>query len=286
MSGLLNFRTLLKMIFGCAFFALGFDLFLRPNGLNAGGLSGFSMVITSVVKFGTIGIFTAILNIPLFAVSGIRIGRRFFILSLVGMALVSALIDAFSYLPVPETDPIIASLYGGALCGIGTGAVYTTGGTTGGIDILARLLKYRWQNVSIGLLVTCIDLVVAALTGFVFGDLNLTLYCGVAIIVSGQIVDAVVYRFDYSKVAMVISSEHTAIAGVIVNQLGRGATYLKGEGCFSGKERKVVLTAVKRNQLTELKRLVAKVDPNAFVIVQEAHQVLGDGFARYSEDSL
>ena len=181
---------------------------------------------------------------------------------------------------------MVASLYGGVLCGIGAGTVYTTGGTTGGSDILVRLLKRRWRDISIGWLDTGFNLIVAVLTGLVFRDINRTLYCGIAIVVSGQVVDAVVYRFDYSKVALVISKEHTAIANAIVRKLGRGATYLKGEGCYSGNEMKVVLTAVKRQQLSELKRLATEADPNAFIIVQEAHQVLGDGFAKYSIDSL
>lgn len=286
MFGILNTKVIIKMIVGCTCFALGFDLFLQPNELNAGGLSGLSMVIVYLLKFGTIGVFTSILNLPLFAVSGIKIGKRFFVLSLFGMLLVSVLIDLFAVLPTPDTDPLIASLYGGALCGAGAGIVYTTGGTTGGSDILARLLKRRWPDMSIGLLDTCLNFFVAVLTGLVFQDPNRTLYCGVAIVVSGQIVDAVVYRFDYSKVALVISKEHSAIADAIVGKMGRGATYLKGEGCYSGNEMKVVLTAVKRQQLSELKRLATEIDPNAFIIVQEAHQVLGDGFARYSVDSL
>lgn len=286
MSGLINFKTSVKIIIGCACFALGFDLFLQPNGLNAGGLSGLSMVIVSILKFATIGIFTGILNLPLFAVAGIKIGRKFFILSLIGMLLASAFIDLFMLLPVPVTDPLIASLYGGVLCGVGSGVVYTTGGSTGGSDIVVRLLKLRWQDMPIGIIDTCFDLIVAVLTGIVYGDINRALYSGIAIVISGQIIDAVVYRFDYSKVALVISSEHEAIAAAIVKKLKRGATYLRGEGCYSNQETKVVLTAVKRQQLAELKRLVVEADPNAFIIVQEAHQVLGDGFARYSRDSL
>ena len=124
------------------------------------------------------------------------------------------------------------------------------------------------------------------LTGIVFHDLACTLYSGVAIFVTGKVIDLVVYSFDYSKVALIISEHHREIAQAISDQLDRGATYLKGEGSFSGEEKMVVLTAVKKQQLAELKSLVAAIDPNAFVIVQEAHQVLGDGFTHYSKDSL
>lgn len=286
MPKLFDIKNILKILLGCAVFALGFDLFLLPNGLNAGGISGLSMVLVTILKFGTIGIFTGVLNLPLFAVAGIKIGSRFFVLSLFGMLLSSAFIDLFTLLPVPETDPLVASLYGGVLCGVGAGIVYTTGGSTGGSDIIVRLIKLKYRDVPIGLIDTGFDLVVAMLTGLLYADINRALYSGVAIVLSGQIIDAVVYRFDYSRVAMIVSCEHEKIAAVIGKRLGRGATFLYAEGSYSHNATKVVLTAVRRQQLTELKKLVAEADPNAFIIVQEAHQVLGDGFSRYSKDVL
>lgn len=286
MSGQKYVQSIIKIILGCAVFALGFDLFLQPNGLNAGGISGLSMVIISIVKVGTIGVLSGLLNLPLFAIAGIKIGKQFFTLSLFGLFLSSALIDLFALFPTPNTDPLLASVYGGVLCGIGVGIVYATGGSTGGSDIIVRLLKLHWRDVPIGLIATCFDLVIASLTGMVLGDVSKALYSGIAIVISGRIVDAVVYRFDYSRVALIISTKHDAIVQMVAEKLGRGATYLNGQGCYSGTEIKVVLTAVKRQQLTELKRLVNDVDPDAFVIVQEAHQVLGDGFSRYSGDAL
>ena len=142
------------------------------------------------------------------------------------------------------------------------------------------------MQLSIGTITIIYDLVVALLTGIAFRDVSRALYSGVAIFVSGKIMDAVVYRFDYSKVALIISPQYEEIARVIAARLDRGATFLNGEGSFSRKDTKVVLTAVKRQQLAELKALVVEIDPNAFIIMQEAHQVLGDGFARYSKDAL
>ena len=130
------------------------------------------------------------------------------------------------------------------------------------------------------------DGTVAVLTGVVFMDIQNALYSGIAIFVCGKIIDAVVYSFDYSKVALIISPHHEEIARVIAEKLDRGATYLHGEGSYTKAEKKVVLTAVKRQQVTDLKRLVVEIDPDAFIIVQDAHQVLGDGFARYSKYSL
>ena len=282
-------RTVLwfgKIIAGCLLFALGFDMFLEPNGLNAGGISGLAMILVHVLGFGSVGVVTALMNLPLFLAGGLKIGKKFFVGSLVGMATSSLALDLFSKLPVLETEPLLASLYGGVLCGIGLGMVFATGASTGGSDIVVRLLKLRWEHVPIGTINIVFDLVVAVLTGIAFMDMSRALYSGVAIFVTGQVIDAVVYRFDYSKVALIISPEYEKIAQVIAAELDRGATFLHAEGSFSRKDTKVVLTAVKKQQISELKRLVVEIDPNAFFVVQEAHQVLGEGFGRYSKDSL
>lgn len=276
----------IKTILGCAMFALGFNLFLEPNGLNAGGISGLAMVLVHILDFGSVGIITMLFNLPLFAISGIKIGKKFFFGSLFGMACVSLLIDLFALIPRPEVQPLLAAIYGGAICGLGLGIVFSAGVTTGGSDIIVRLLKRKWRNVPIGVINIGFDFLVAALTGIVFQDINRALYSGVAIFLSGQIIDAVVYRFDYSRVALIITAHHEEVAKQIAQQLDRGATFLHGEGSFSQKSTKVVLTAVKRQQLAQLKQLVSELDPNAFIIVQEAHQVLGDGFSRYTKDSL
>ena len=277
---------LVKTVIGCAVFSLSFNLFLLPNDLNAGGISGLSMALVYLTGFGTIGTFTALMNLPLFALAGIRIGRKFFMLSLMGMLFSSVFIDLFAALPRPETEPLIGCLYGGLLCGLGLGLVFSVGGSTGGSDIIVRLLKQKLRSVPIGTITICFDLIVAVLTGIVFGDITRTLYSGIAIFVSGQVLDAVVYRFDYSRVALIISRHYEQIAAMIARELGRGATYLHGEGSYSHCQTKVVLTAVRRQQLAELKRLVVEVDSEAFIIVQEAHQVLGDGFLRYCKDAL
>lgn len=282
-KAIINF---LKIAVGCALFALGFDLFLEPNGLNAGGVSGLSMVLVKILGVGSIGLLSALINLPLFAIGGKKIGKDFFFNSLLGMILVSIFIDLFSVLPIPETEVLIGALYGGVICGFGLGVVFSAGGSTGGSDIIVRLLKLRYQNIPIGMINTFFDMAVAVLTGIVFRDVNLTLYSGVSIFVLGRVMDAVVYSFDYSKVAIIISKDYEEIAHRIGTQLDRGATFLEGQGVYSGQKTRVVLSAVKKQQISDLKQLVVDVDPDAFIIVQDAHQVLGDGFARYSKFNL
>ena len=273
-------------VLGSAVFSLGFALFLMPNDMNAGGISGLAQIIVELLGFGSVGTLSILINLPLFILGGIKIGKKFFVGSLLGMVLSSVLIDFFSIYPVPHWEPLICVLYGGVICGLGLGIVFISGTSTGGSDILIRLLKLKYRNVPIGQISLCFDAAVVVLTGIVFHDVSKALYTGVAVFVTSQVIDAVIYRFDYSKVALIISREHEAIAREIGLKLDRGATFLHGEGSYSHTPMKVVLAAVKKQQVAELKELVIRIDPNAFIIMQEAHQVLGDGFSRYSKDSL
>ena len=281
-----EYKWIFATVFGSAVFALGFALFLQPNDMNAGGISGLAMVFVELTGLGSVGMLSILINLPLFLLGGLKIGRRFFAGSLLGMLLSSVLIDAFSVIPMPDPEPLIGVLYGGVLCGFGLGVVFVCGTSTGGSDILVRLLKLKYRNVPIGQISLCFDAIVVALTGLVFQDFTKALYTGVTVFVTSKVIDAVVYRFDYSKVALIISHEYQAIAEAIGTRLDRGATYLHGEGTYSHRETKVVLTAIKKQQLAELKELVMQIDPNAFVILQEAHQVFGDGFSRYHKHSL
>lgn len=275
-----------QTVLGSALFAAGFAFFLQPNDLSSGGISGLALILVELTQFGSVGVVSILINLPLFLLGGLKIGKRFFVGSLIGMLLSSVLIDGFAALHLPAVEPVIAIVYGGVLCGLGVGIVFAAGTSTGGSDILVRLLKLRYRNVPIGQISLTFDALVVLLTGLVFRDMNKALYTGITVFLSGKMVDAVVYRFDYSKVAMIITKEYDTIAREIGDKLDRGATFLHGEGSYSGEETKVILTAVKKQQIAQLKELVMTLDPKAFVIVQEAHQVLGDGFHRYSRHSL
>lgn len=281
-----RYGWILATIGGSTVFALGFSLFLLPNDLNPGGISGLALIVTELTGVGSVGLYSIVINLPLFILGGMKIGKQFFTGSLLGMLLSSLLIDVFALIPMPETEPLIGVLYGGVVCGLGLGTVFVSGTSTGGSDILVRLLKLRYRNVPIGQISMCFDAVVVILTGLVFRDVSRALYTGVTVFLCGKVVDAVVYGFDYSKVALIISPEYEKIARELAEKLDRGATFLHAEGSYSRKQTQVVLVAVKRQQMAQLKELVSRIDPGAFVILQDAHQVLGDGFSHYSKDSL
>ena len=214
------------------------------------------------------------------------LGRKFVVGSFVGMALISVFIDLFSLIPPVAVDPLLCAIYGGVIAGTGLGIVFAAGMSTGGTDVVVRILKMKWQHIPIGTISIAFDAVVAILTGIVTRDLSRTLYTGLVVFLTGKVIDMVVYSFDYSKVAIIISDQYETIANMIFDKLDRGVTYLNGEGAYSRSDKKVILTAVKKHQMADLKRMVSELDANAFVIVQEAHQVLGDGFSHYTKESL
>lgn len=283
-------RWILMTIVGSFIFGAAYAIFLGPNGLNAGGISGLAAVIVELfnkdgsIRFLTVGILTIVINLPLFAIGGLRIGKRFFFGSLLGMTLSSYVMDAIHY--TVNVDPLLAAIYGGALAGFGVGLVFLAGASTGGADIVVRLVKLKAKNMNIGQIAISFDLIVVTLTGIVFGDITNALYTGISVFLVGKVMDAVVYGFDNSKVAMIISPEYEKITETLTDKLGRGATYLYSQGSYSKQDGKVVLVAVYPKQIAELKELVVEIDPNAFIILQEAHQVLGDGFIRHTKDSL
>lgn len=279
-------RSPLLMILGCAVFALGFDLFLQPNHINVGGVSGIGQLLVELTGFGSVALWSVLINVPLFLVSIRGVGRKFFLGSLAGMLCSNLFLALFSRLPSPVTEPLLAVLYGGLLSGTGLGLVFISGASTGGVDILARLLRPGFPSLPIGKIMLGLDIIVVALTGLVFGDVNKALYSAVTLYVCSLALDAVVYGLDYSTVALIVSDHHETIARAIATQLDRGVTVLDGKGFYSGQSKQVLLSAIKKRQAAELKNLVMDIDPTAFIILQESHQVLGEGFKRYSKNDL
>ncbi len=277
------------IIVGSAVFALGFDLFLEPGGINSGGVSGIAMLIVYGLKpkHLTVGILSALMNIPLFFCGYRKIGKGFFFGSLLGMLASSLFFDLFAaILPVPQVEPLVACIFGGAAVGLGLALVFLGGASTGGIDIVARLIKLRLRSFPIGKIILAFDLCTAIATGVIYGQVQNTLYSALALFLSSVVLDKVIYSMDYAKVALIISDRYDEIALEIDKALDRGVTLLHGQGQYKRSDKYILLSAVRKGQLGELKSLVYGIDPNAFVILQDAVQVLGDGFKRYDRFEL
>ena len=282
-----NFIWVITILTGVALYSLGFDLFWKPNNLNGGGVSGLAFIIHRVTGVASVGILNFIINVPLFIAGRAKLGSRFFWGSCIGMLASSVFLDLFDHIPAPQIDSVLlASIYGGVISGVGIGLIIRAGASGGGSDILIRLMKMRWQNVSAGTISLMIDVTIIALNALVFKDIQTALYSGVTVYIYSKVFDAVIYSFDYSRVALIISKKYEEIAQSIDQHMHRGITLLDGEGYYSREHTKVVMTAISNRQLTELKQLVTEVDPGAFMIIQDSHQILGEGFKKYSKTNL
>lgn len=278
-------RFLGLILFGSACYAIGFDLFLMLHQVNAGGVSGASMLICAALGWdGGVGILTLGINVPLFLLGYRYLGKRFFAGSIVGTIATSAFIELFARIPAPQTDIMLGVLYGGVLVGLGLGVVFYAGASTGGVDIIASLLRKKFRSISVGNLMLAVDSAVIILTGVVYRDINKTLYSALTLFLCTTVLDAVIFGLNDSTVALIISDSYAAIAREIEDKLARGVTMLSGYGGYTGAEKMVLLVAVRKQQTTQLKMLVERIDPEAFLILQRSHQVLGNGFGRYSDN--
>ena len=272
------FPMYLKIALGCAIYAFGFCFFAYPNAIVSGGVSGISMIIN--LLFGTpIGVVIIIINIPLFVVSWRKFGIGFIVSSLVGMVLSSVFVDLFDLIDFVATDNVfLAAVFGGAIKGAGLGIVYGTSATTGGVDIIAKFLRIKYQHINFGTLILFLDIIVIGAFALIFGSYDSAMYSVVCMFINSKVVDLVMSGGSASKVCYVISDESEAMKNAISEKLHRGVTFLHGEGAWSGNEKDIILCVIKQNQIVDLKKIVKSVDEGAFMISCNSSEVFGNGF--------
>lgn len=271
---------------GSLLYALSYDIFFGPNQVAMGGLTGLGQVINAIFPFLPVGTMVFVMNVPLFYLGWKYIGGHLLISSLYSMALSSFAIDLIDMIyPFQPMDTMLASIFGGALLGLGIGLVFSKGATTGGTDLIARLLKLKFAWLPMGTLVLVPDFIVIALAAIAFGRVESALYGLVGLFLTTKVMDMVLYGLDSSKVAYIISDSYRQISDAIM-AMDRGATILHGEGAYSGQDKKVLMVAFKQKEIVPIKEAVNEIDPTAFLIVCDAHDVLGEGFRAYSKDDL
>ena len=286
----LSLRTVLKsallIALGAALYALAFNWFFLPNGLTLGGFTGASQIVNHLLPAVPIGVLTIVMNVPLFMLGVRRMGVGLLISSLCATAASSLLLDLLGALVTfPPMEPLLACIYGGALLGAGVGLMLLVNATTGGTELLARLLKFRFRHLSIGRLCLICDLVVVCLYALVFRSVHNALYSIIALYISSHTIDMVLYGSRTAQLAYIISGKRDQMRQALL-QLDLGITLLPATGGFSGDPKQVILCAFKRNQIAAVKTKVHTVDPEAFLIVCQAHEVLGEGFGSYSQENL
>ena len=272
---------------GSLLFSLAFSAFFEVNQVGMAGMTGLGQVINVFLPQISVGVIVFVLNVPIFLVGWKLLGFHLLASSLFSMFVTSAAMDIFTRLGgFSAMDPMLASLCGGALMGLGLGMVFSQGATTGGTDIIGRLLKLKFPWLPLGKLVLAPDLAALVLVAIAFGRLEAALYGAVAMFVSSQVTDTVLYGLDSSKVAYIISDRWQEIARTLMDRQGRGVTILQGEGGYTGDEKRVLLVAFKQREIVDIKRQVHELDEGAFLIVCDARDVLGEGFGEYRQDEI
>lgn len=222
------------------------------------------------------------LNVPLFVMGIYRLGLRFGFRSFYGTTALSLLIDALApFLTPPTRDPLLAALFGGVMLGFGLGLVFRCRGTTGGTDLAAAILR-SYTGVNVGQLLFLIDASVVLAAGITFNSVELAMYALITIFITAWLVDLVQEGVSYTRAFLIISSRSAEIEAAILNDLNRGATAWKARGVYTGQEREVLLSVVNRSEVSHLKEIIYSIDPCAFVVLASVHEVLGEGFKKYS----
>ena len=271
---------------GAVIFALAFDWLFAANAVGMGGITGLAQAINVLLPVLPVGILTILLNIPLFLAGWRLLGGRLLVSSLYAMAVSSLAIDVIAWMHTfPPMDPILATLYGGAGMGVGLGLVFSQGATTGGTDIIGKLLKLKFPWLPIGKLVMIPDMVVVILAAVVFGTVNAALYGLIQMYLLSKVMDMILYGWDTSRVAYIITDRwEETVRGLL--DMNRGVTLLQGKGAYTGAEKQVLLVAFRQREIVPIKRMLREIDPKAFFIVCDAHEILGEGFGDYQKEEI
>lgn len=268
------------ILFGAAVYAAGINCFTAPNDIAPGGVGGLATVI-SFLSGGRIGIglIFGLINIPLVIAGFLRLGKPLMLRTLIAVTVTSVCTDVLSGLfPAYEGDRMIAAVFGGVLIGSGLGVVYLRDGTTGGTDIVNKLIQKAKPHLSLGTIMMITDAFVVMISILVYGNLESGLYAIITIFVSSRVMDLLLYGGRGGKAILIFSDRADEIGEAIVGDISRGATYLKGTGVYSGTDKNVICCAVQKNEYAKLKRIVKAIDERAFIIAATADEILGRGF--------
>jgi uncharacterized membrane-anchored protein YitT (DUF2179 family) len=267
------------VVIGCSISAIAYSLFLIPHHFVPGGIAGVSIILNYFLKV-PVGVMIFVLNIPIIILAFKVMGRRYALRTLAGIVLSSFLIDFFhEVLRVPSAteNPILASIYGGVMLGVGLGLVFRGHATTGGSDVVGMILsKTTGMSIGFGILIT--DFIIISASGLAYRNLEAPLYGYIVLFLSTRVIDMVLEGWNYSKLVYITSTQTQAIADFILKDLNRGGSAIRARSLYLNREGEVIMTVIHRKQLPELRQFIKDTDPEAFVIINDTYDVLGRGF--------
>ena len=266
-------------------YAVSVSLFLDPNSLAPGGITGIAIILNRLFGIET-GTWMLLINIPILLIGIWKFGLRFILSTIYCTAMTSLFTNLLTPVGAVTADPQLASLCGSALMAVSMGWVFKAGSTTGGTDIIIKLLRIKFPFLKTGALFFLTDVVIVIASAFVFQNIDKALYAGIVVIVTSVVLDVVLYGRDEAKLIYIISDHAEKIAGRLLEELDIGVTYVQGSGAYSGKEKSVIMCAMKKNLAPKAEEVVKEEDPLAFMIVTSATEIFGEGYKSYFSERL
>lgn len=273
------------IILGSVIYAAGVALFLDPNNLAPGGLIGIAVILNRMISIDT-GTLYFILNIPIVILGWWKFGGRFIASTFFAILINSVMTNKLAMFPPITTEPLLAALAGSILVGVGIAIVFQCGATTGGTDIIVKVLRTKYKHLKTGFLFLMTDIVIVAISGLVFKDFNIVLYAFIAVTVSGKAMDYMLYGSDEAKLIYIISNHGEKIAARILKDMDIGATFLSGQGAYTGTDKKVIMCVVQKKRAPELEDIVKHEDKDAFMIVSSANEIYGEGYKNILHEKI
>ena len=269
-----------QILLGCLIGGAAYPTFLSPNTIAPGGLTGVAMILNHFFGW-PVGITSLLLNIPLFMIGWRAMGRVFVFRSLLATIFFSIAIDSIPLQPLTR-DPLLATLYGGILLGVGLGLILRGNATTGGSDMIARMVHRRFPFITVGMFLFAVDFCVVLAAGITI-SMQEALYALINIYVTGRVVDLVMLGGEANKACFIMTPMWERISRRLMEELGRGVTQLSAKGGWSGRERPVILCVTSRREVPQVKEIVRQEDEKAFMFITEARETLGEGFAALTD---
>ena len=266
-------------------YAVGVSLFIDPNNLAPGGVTGIAIILNRVVPLET-GTLIMFINIPIVLLGIWKFGLRFIISTFYAVALTSVFTNFFAGFGAATNDMLLAALAGSALIAFSIGIIFKRGATTGGTDIIIKCLRLKFPHLKTGALFFITDVCIVSVSAFVFGDIDSALYAGIAVIVTAGVLDMVLYGRDGAKLVYVISDDQERITDRLLGDLDVGVTHLNGAGAYSKKEKQVIMCVVKKPMLPRIEEIVKEEDSDAFMIVTSATEIFGEGYKSYFSEKI
>jgi len=270
------------IVAGSVCYAIAIGMFSAPNNIAPGGITGIATLLNYIsVEWNfpfviPIGVATIVMNVPLIIAAWWVLGRGMAVRTMAGILISSVLVDVLEPYIVPYTnDKILVCIFGGVVLGLGVGLILRRGGTTGGSEVMARLLERKYPHLSVGNLILVVDAIVITMSAIVYGSLENALYAVVFVFIGSQIIDWVVYGGRQGKMAMILSKKQEEVTAAIMERVDRGVTLLKAQGGYSGADQKMILCALRRDEVFRLRQAVFEIDPDAFFMMLSTDEVRG-----------